>query len=105
MQVYQLKGHGRHASENFLHWPEYDLRNLQFKFHSHAFSFYFLISAKKIMIPYGTPCDIDELCQIHVYRPYIDNQINRKVSGAFFFSFFKYGGGGAFGTQLFEVTA
>ena len=48
-----------------------------------------------MMIPYGTPCDIDELCQIHVYRPYIDNQINRKVSGAyFFFLFFKYGGGG-----------
>ena len=47
-----------------------------------------------MMIPYGTPCDIDELCQIHVYRPYIDNQINRKVSGAYFFSFFfKYGGG------------
>ena len=45
-------------------------------------------------IPHGTPCDIDELCQIHVYRPYIDNQINRKVSGAYFF-FFKYGGQGA----------
>ena len=36
-----------------------------------------------MMIPYGTPCDIDELCQIHVYKPYIDNQINRKVSGAY----------------------
>ena len=58
-----------------------------------------------MMIPYGTPGDIDELCQIHVYRPYIDNQINRKVSGAcFFFLFFKYGGG-AGGTQLFKVTA
>ena len=48
-----------------------------------------------MVLPAGTPCDIDELCQIHVYRPYIDNQINRKVSGAYFFSFFKYGGGGA----------
>ena len=55
-----------------------------------------------MMIPYGTPCDIDELCQIHVYRPYIDNQINRKVSGAYFF-FLIWGGAG--GTQLFEVTA
>ena len=44
-----------------------------------------------MMIPYGTPCDIDELCQIHVCRPYIDNQnnqINCKVSGAYFFFFF-----------------
>ena len=57
-----------------------------------------------MMIPHGTPCGIDELCQIHVYRPYIDNQINRKVSGAyFFFLFLNLRGAG--GTQLFEVTA
>ena len=56
-----------------------------------------------MMIPHGTPCDIDELCQIHVYRPYIDNQINRKVSGAYSFFFFWIWGAG--GTQLFEVTA
>ena len=48
------------------------------------------------VLPVGTPCDIDELCQIHVYRPYIDNQINRKVSGAyFFFLFLNMGGQGA----------
>ena len=59
-----------------------------------------------MVLPVGTPCDIDELCQIHVYRPYIDNQINRKVSGAyFFFLFLNMGGGGAGGTQLFKVTA
>ena len=57
-----------------------------------------------MMIPHGTPCDIDELCQIHVYRPYIDNQINRKVSGAYFFFLF-LNMRGAGGTQLFEVTA
>ena len=57
-----------------------------------------------MVLPAGTPCDIDELRQIHVYRPYIDNQINRKVSGAYFFLFLNMGGG-AGGTQLFEVTA
>ena len=52
-----------------------------------------------MMIPQGTPCDIDELCQIHVFMPYIDNQINCKVSGAY--SFFKYEGGRAGGHSTF----